>query len=50
MLRTVTPSGSPITPDSSPFVPIGVAPQYAAPRAAIGPAAEKSWLKRRCRS
>jgi len=46
MLRTVTTNGTPITPEDSPFVPIGVAPRYAAPRAAIGPATEKSWLKR----
>jgi ATP-binding cassette, subfamily B, bacterial len=31
---------------SSPFVPVGVEQYYGAPRAAIGPASEQSWLKR----
>ena len=39
-------SGAPAPPDGSPFVPVGVVPRYAAPRTAIGPATEQSWLKR----
>jgi ATP-binding cassette, subfamily B, bacterial len=31
---------------SSPFVPVGVEEHYGAPRAAVGPASEESWLKR----
>ena len=35
------------TPDAdSPFAPVGVQPRYKAPKATIGPATEKSWLKR----
>jgi hypothetical protein len=30
----------------SPFIPVGVEPRYAAPRAAIGPATQANWLKR----
>ena len=34
-------------PDAdSRFAPVGVQPRYEAPRAAIGPATEQSWLKR----
>jgi ATP-binding cassette subfamily B protein len=38
---------TPLLPDvSSPFVPLGVEARYPAPKAAIGPATEESWLKR----
>jgi ATP-binding cassette, subfamily B, bacterial len=47
--RTNGVNGASRTPDGpgrSPFVPVGVEPRYAAPRAAIGPASQPSWLKR----